>query len=320
MNGQQVLENLKKKAMKIDITKLTRDSFETPALRAKYFRHDNRTLDRLHLPIMTKEVYEPIVQEEFNNPKMQKENLHFETASSYYIKKARLYVLAFDLGVNPKQLDSSNYIWNEDYFIHSNFITNINMVDDLFRENEADNREASANTVYIAQEVKCKASDTVLWDELFNFCYTAIITKKAMLLQKVSQCLSFLVSVQEYTYGFTENMTGAQVATLKNYITFFTELLSNEDALSFIKSTNDIEVFAKCEETHKDYIETYRTLIRRASGCAGDEVERFKSDLSYVYDPYLKEIITEDMDFEDFLSGSYLDNEGDEEDEAYINA
>jgi hypothetical protein len=308
------LAKLAKKVTKTDITKLTRDDFSSPELRAKYFRHDNRNLDRLHLPAMTAEVYEPIANEEFNNSRMNPANLKFATASSYYIKKAQLFVLACDLGVSPKLLDSSNYIWNEDYYIHSNFLVNLNIVEDLYRERGSDERLASAYTVYVKQDAKCSSADMELWNSLYNFCYTAIVTRKAMLMHKISQCLSFLVSVQEYSYGFTENVTAAQVATMKSYATFFKELLDNEEALAFIKSTNDIEIFANNEATHRDYVETYRTLIRRASGCNGEEIEQFKTDLSQIEDPHFEEITAKELDADDFLSGMYLENEdGDSE-------
>jgi hypothetical protein len=183
------------------------------------------------------------------------------------------------------------------------------MVDDLYREREVDEREASAYTVYVKQDAKCSATDIELWNSLFNFCYVAIVNRKAMLLHKVSQCLSFLVSVQEYSYGFTENVTSAQIATMKSYATFFKELLENEDALAFIKSTNDIEVFANNEATHSDYVETYRNMVRRVSGCTGEEINHFKVDLSQLEDPCIEELTAKELDPEDFLSGTYLENE-----------
>lgn len=308
MNGLQVLENLRTLTNKVDITTLTRADFSTAELRAKYFRNDNKELDRLHLPAMTKEVYEPIANEEFNNPKMHKDNLKFETASSYYIRKAQLYVLAFDLGISPKKLDSSNYIWNEDYYIHSNFYVNIEIAEDLYRERGIDYRNASANELYIGQDRKSKASDTVLWDELFNFCYNAVLLRKAMLLQKVSQCAGFLASVVESTYGFTENMSATQLATMRSYIEFFTELLKDEQASKFIKEHNDIEIFAKYENTRNDYIDTYRGLIKKLSGCSGNELKQFKEDFSKIEDPYIESLIATENDLEDMLSGAYLNN------------
>lgn len=315
MNGTQILKQLAKKATKVDITKLTREDFSSPTLKAKYFRHDNKQLDRLHLPAMTKEVYEPIAQEEFNNPRMDKANLKFETASSYYIRKAQLFVLACDLGVNPKTLDSSNYIWNEDYYIHSNFLINAEIAEDLFRERGIDYKSATANEVYINQDGRRSVVDVKLWNELFNFCYTAIVTRKAMLLQKVSQCLSFLVSVSESSCGFSENITATQANTLRSYIEFFTGLLKDENASEFIKSHNDIEVFADHSDTRSDYINTYRSLMRKFSGCAGDELEQFKTDFTKIEDPYIESLIAKEMDLEDFLSGIYLSNESEEDTE-----
>ena len=324
ITGLQILKDMTKsttevveirpKSKKTDITTLTRADFCSSELRAKYFRAYNRDLDRLHLPVMTKEVYEPIAQEEFNNPRMDKANLKFETASSYYIRKAQLFVLACDLGVNPKTLDSSNYIWNEDYYIHSNFLINIDIAEELYREGGDDWRDASANQIYIKQEPRNSSVDYALWNQLYKLCYGAILSRKVMLLHKVPQCLSFLVSVAEYTNGFAENCTGTQTATLKSYVQFFTELLNNEEALKFINSTNDIELFAKHEATRKDYVETYRNVLRRMSSCAGNELEYFRRELTAnLEDPCLELILAEELDPEDFLSGGYLENESDGE-------
>ena len=307
MNCNEVAIPQTRKARK-DITKLTREDF-IPELRAKYFRANNRDLDRLHLPAMTAEVYNPIAENEFNNPRMDKANLKFETASSYYIRKAQLFVLACDLGVSPKALDSSSYIWNEDYYIHSHFLINVDIAEELYRENGEDEREASAYTVYVKQEPRNSSVDMVLWNQLYKFCYTATVTRKAMLMHKVSQCLSFLVNVLQYTNGFAENASGAQIATLRNYTQFFKELLENEEASAFIKATNDIEVFGAFEATRKDYVETYRTLIRQLVGCAGDGLNHFRAEMSAVEDPYIEAILAEELDPEDFLSGSYLENE-----------
>lgn len=303
MTGLQILSK------KIDITKLTREDFDTPELRGKYFRANNRSLDRLHLPEMTAEVYNPIAQEEFNNPKMNKANLYFETASEYYIKKARLFVLACDLGVKPSILDSSNYIWNEDYYIHSNFLINVDIAEELYRENEVDEREASAYTVYVKQDPKSCSADTALWDTLYKLCFKAIISRKAMLLGNIDRCLSTLQSIVEYTNGFSENITSVQRATLEKYCAHYTALLTNEEFKLFSSANNDITLFADNISTHRDYVETYRSLLRSLVKCSGEELETLRDVVSTVEDPYIEEILAKDLDPEDFLSGKYLENE-----------
>ncbi len=323
MNGLQFLKEMSNSSNttkvvrlgnpnKIDITKLTRADFKTPALRAKYFRANNLSLDRLHLPEMTAEVYNEVAKD-FKGPKTAKANLSFDTASSYFIRKAQLRVLAEDLGVNPSTLDSSNYIWNEDYYIHPNFLVNLNIAEDLFRERGDDWREASANTVYIAKDAKNTSLDAELWENLYHFCFIAIVSRKAMLLHKVPQCLSFLMSILEYSNGFTENVTGAQLSVMRSYIEFFTNLLTDEEASSFIKSNTDVEVFGAYEATASDYVETYRTMLRQLVRCTGDELEYFRDIMSTVSDPNLEKILEQAMDPEDCLSGVYLDNEDDED-------
>lgn len=318
--GLQLLRNLSK--VKTDITKITREDFSSNELRAKYFRAYNRSLDRLHLPVMTKEVYEPIAQEEFNNPRMDKANLKFETASSYYIRKAQLFVLACDLGVNPKTLDSSNYIWDEDYYIHSNFLINIDIAEELYRENEDDWRTYTGNDVYIKQDPKSSTVDKNTWNTLYKFCVNAISSRRAMLLSKVPQCLSFLMSIAEYTNGFAENATRAQSATLNSYLEFFAEMVKDEEAVAFIQSTNDIEMFAKNESTAKDYVETYRSMLRQLIRGTGEDLGYFKSYLTAarpdIEDPFIDELTAIDLDPEDFLSGNYLENEDGNEDFEHV--
>ena len=303
MTGLQILSK------KIDITKLTREDFDTPELRGKYFRANNRSLDRLHLPEMTAEVYNPIAEEEFNNPKMDKANLKFETASEYYIKKARLFVLACDLGVKPNVLDSSSYIWNEDYYIHSNFLINVDIAEELYREEGEDEREASAYTVYIKQDPKGCAADTTLWNTLYRLCFKAITSRKAMLLGNIDKCLNTLQSIVEYTNGFSENVSSVQRATLEKYCAYYTTMLTNEEFKAFSSSNNDISVFADCEANRKDYIETYRSMLRSLVRCSGEELENLRDIMSTVEDPYIEYILAKDLDPEDFLSGGYLENE-----------
>lgn len=303
MTGLQILRK------KIDITTLTREDFDDRALRAKYFRANNLELDRLHLPVMTAEVYNPIAQEEFNNPKMDKANLQFETASEYYIKKARLFVLACDLGVKLNTLDSSNYIWNEDYYIHSNFLINVDIAEELYREKGTDEREASAYEVYITQDPKGCSADTALWDTLYKLCFKAITSRKAMLLGNIDRCLRTLQSIVEYTNGFSENISSVQRAMLEKYCAHYTALLTNEEFKLFSSANNDITLFADNESTHKDYIETYRSLLRSLVRCSGEELETLRDVVSTVEDPYIEEILAKDLDPEDFLSGGYLENE-----------
>ena len=143
MENVMALENLTVKNEKINIAGLKREDFATPELRAKYFRHNNKWLDRMHMP-------EPS-PEEYAETAMQL-GIKTNDVSDYYMKKVKIAILAKDLGVSVKQLYTYDYIWNEDYYIHSDFLVNMDIAEDLFREREVDYRELTAWNVYIDRD------------------------------------------------------------------------------------------------------------------------------------------------------------------------
>lgn len=303
------------KPAKIKLVDLTPEHCKKVPALAKYFKVNNKFLDRFHIPEIDKAQYEELAKEFSRTSRFDVKNLKFETATDYYIRKARVMAIAKDLGISENLLDTTDYIWDERYYTEFDFWHNVDIVEEAWREEGDDLRDASSYKVYINMDAKSCVLDTVLWDALYNLCYRAIVSRKAMLLCKVDKCLSFLFSVAEYSNGFKENITSAQKATLESYFEFFTELLTNEESAEFIKNTNDVEVFAKCEATHNDYVETYRAMLRSLARCKGDELEFFRVDVSAVEDPYIEEILAKEIDPEDLLSGSYLENEdGDEED------
>ena len=308
MENVMALENLTVKNEKINIAGLKREDFATPELRAKYFRHNNKWLDRMHMP-------EPS-PEEYAETAMQL-GIKTTDTSDYYMKKVKIAILAKDLGVSVKQLYTYDYIWNEDYYIHSDFLVNMDIAEDLFREREVDYRELTAWNVYIDRDAVKYSVPEELWNGLYNFCYTAITLRKAMILSKVQQCLSFLMNMLESTEGFSINTTSAQIATLQSYMNFFTELLKDSNYKEFLRAHTDVDVFANCEPTAKDYVETYRTMLRQLIRGTGSDLEFFRQDMSKVEDPCLELILAEDLDPEDCLSGSYISDEDDGEFEAF---
>lgn len=308
MENIMALEKLTVKNEKINIAGLKKSDFATPELRAKYFRHNNKSLDRMHIPEPSPEEYAEIAKQL---------GIKTDDVSDYYMKKVKIVILAKDLGVPVKQLYTYDYIWNEDYYIHSNFLINMDIAEDLFREREVDYRALTAWNVYIDRDaVKCSVPEE-LWNSLYNFCYTAITIRKAMLLHKVQQCLSFLMSMLESTEGFSINTTSAQIATLQSYMSFFTDLLKDSNYKEFLLAHTDVDIFANCESTVKDYVETYRTMLRQLIRGTGEDLEFFRRDMSKVEDPCLELILAKDLDPEDCLSGAYISNEDDGEFEAF---
>ena len=300
-----------KTQLKLKLAALTVEDCKNCPQLAKYFRNGNTHLDRFHIPEISAERYAEIAQTFKRTSRFNEANLKLETATDYYVRKARVQALAEELGVKPSFIDLTDYSWDENWYTIYSTMRQADAIDDAWRENEDDYREWSANKIYIELDAKHNAMDYELWNNLHSFCYNAIVNRKAMLFTKVDKCLGFLNSLIEYTNGFSENVTGAQIAIMQSYMDFFMELLANEEAVEWLKATNDVEVFGKNEELHNDYVETYRGMLR--SLVRGGSLEDFRYSLSKVEDPYLDEILA---DLEDeLLSEAYLSNESEEDED-----
>ena len=285
----------------------------SPEIRNKYFWNKVRSLDRFHIPELSKEEYEAIAKDFKRTAKFDEKCLKFETASDYYIRKARIEAVAKDLGCRAKDLDLTDYIWDERYYLRYSFLENVNYVDEMYRDEGDDKRDASANEVYIAQDPKTANLDEQMWDELFSFCCKAIKARKAMLLSKVDKCLGFLISVLEYTNGFSENATQFQVKTMEGFVKFFENLLSNEEFMEFLKHNNDITVFGDDTMTHSDYVETYRSLCKLLIRGTDEDMAWFESTLTQIEDPYISELLEVKESLE--IRGIYDDADGEDDDE-----
>lgn len=302
MFANVMFQNNEVKRFKVKLAALTRKDCEKCPELLKYFRNGNTELDRFHIPEISAERYEEIAKDFKRTSRFNEANLKMATATDYYLRKARVQALADELGVSPNFLDLTDYTWNEDFYTTYSIWRQVDELDDAWREAGEDLRYASAYKVYVEMEAKNTALDLALYNTLYHFCYTAIVNRKAMLMCKVDKCLGFLHSIAEYSNGFTENISGSQVGTMKSYLNFFTELLSDESAVEFIYGTNDVELFGKNEAMHSDYVETYRGMLRGI--VRGGSLEDFRISMSKVEDPFLDEILA-DLE-EEVLSGAYL--------------
>ena len=317
-NEEQVIESItfgtKKK---YHIASLTPKDFEDrPEIRNKFFWNKVRSLDRFHIPELNKKEYEEIAKNFKRTAKFNESCLTFETASPYYIRKARLEAVAKDLGCSPYDIDTTDYIWDERYYLRYSFVDNIRYVDEMYRDEDDDDRTASANKVYIEQDPRRACIDEELWNELYYFCTKAIATRKAMLLSKVEKCLGFLISVMEYTNGFTENATAFQIATLQGFKKFFDELFKDAEFVEFLKDNNDLTIFANDDRTHKDYVDTYRALCKLLIRGKDEDLVFFKDMLNTTTDPYLDEILEVMEDIE--VRSIYDDADSEDDDEEDI--
>lgn len=307
-NTEKVTYKSVVKPNKLKIAALTTKDCERVPAFAKYFIVNDKKLDRFHIPEISAEQYAKIAEIFKKSSKFDERNLKLETASSYYVRKARVINLANELGVSPSFIDTTDYYWDENMYTEFDFWHNLDLVEESWRNEGEDLRNASSYKVYIEMDAKSAYLDESLYTDLYKLCYKAVVIRKAMLLCKVDKCISFLQSIVDYTNGFSENITVAHRQTMMGYFTFFKELLTDDSFREFAATHNDIDVFANNPSTHRDYVESYRSMMRGLTRCSGDDLGFFKTDLSMVEDPYLDELLAKTTDPEDYLSGTYLNN------------
>lgn len=292
------------------------DFANRPDIRCKYFWNKTHSLDRFYIPEITKSAYEEIASTFTQGAKFNTANLVYETASTYYIRKARVALVAKDLGCSPADIDLTDYIWDDRYYLRYSFWENMHYVDEMYRDNDDNDRDLTAYEVYIKQDPKTSTLDTELWDELYYFCTKAIQARKAMLLSKVEKCLGFLISVLDYSNGFSENITAYQAATLAGFKKYFQELLEDKEFYEFLTRHNDITVFANDESTHSDYVDTYRSLCKLLIRGTDEDMAYFEDMLKVVDDPYVDEILEVKQDIE--IRSIYDNSDSDCEENEFV--
>lgn len=272
----------------IKISALKREDYENrPEILEKYFKNDGRKLDRFHIPELSAAEYEALI----GDPKKLKNpaNAKLETATKYYVNKMRIAAVAKDLNCSVKQIDLTDYIWDERYYILYNFVDNIDLVDNWYRDVKTEELP-TAYDAYIRNDPRTAVMDMELFDNLYTFCISTIRQRKVMLLGKVDKCLSMLRNIMEYTQGFTENPTKQMMSTLRKYKEYFENLLKDTEMQEFLKSNNDITVYGDCEFTHSDYVETYKTIVKSIVSGTDEDVRNLSDLLTGIEDPYLDEI------------------------------
>ena len=296
IKDMEMLSNLKvnaKKSNKIDVAGLVRKDFENDKyVLERYFKYDGKPISRFHLPKLNREEY--LVEAYRYDKALSKENSHFETASDYYKRKFAIQRAAYDMKLRPKDLDFSNYLWDDDYFVYDDLFASAEYVDNKFREENDEPLTIRDN--YIKMDAHQSAVDIELFDNLYSFCIKAIRTRTVMLLSKVEKCVSLLKMCIDYTDGFNVNTSGNFLTTLRSYKDFFAEMLTDKTMTEFLKENNDINIFANDELTHSDYIHTYVTILRNLTAVRSEDVDMkdfVRGIMHNDKDPYEDEIIEE---------------------------
>lgn len=285
---------------KIDVTRLTRQDF-SKALVDKYFQVGNTSINRFHLPEINKRDYLLFVLQSKNIK--SKENLNFETASAYYKDLARKSTLANALGTNVKNLDFSNYIWDEDLYKYSNLFVAMQYQEDLFRD--------QGKITY--QEPNMTSLDTDTYDKLEDFIYKVIKNRYLMLLE-VEPLVGLLNNILEYTNGNSTNATESMNSAMKGMLRHYEKLCSDKSTVEFLKSNNDFTIYGMDSNTRKDYIDSYRKVLRMLTSIRHERLDYCRDFIHQDTDIY-EELILSDEDIE-VISEDYLDD-GDLDDEYY---
>lgn len=259
---------------------------DKPEILKKYFRNNNRPLDRAHIP-------------------------YAWTSKSEVQRK-----VAADFGTAPQFIDLTDYIRDEDFYLLPDFYDNMYYCDEKFREQD-DQPVPEPNRLAFSQDVeRC-------YNSLWHFCAAAIRSRKAMLLGCVLECLRLLNVVNADTNGFSQNIRQSLLNAMRSYERKFTTLLTNKEVREFIQTHSDIDVFASDDATRSDYVQTYKALGTALTGVPQEEL-RSVSDIYGTLDPVLNaaldvvdvELVEEacKKDFDKLESEE--DEEEDEEDSA----
>lgn len=293
---------------KIDVSTITAENYKTnSSILERYFKVDNRHLNRIHIPQLTPEEYAQEIQRYgVNNVSLQ--NRKFDTATDYYKRKMAVERLARDLDISVKKLDISTYCWNEDYYVYHCLWDSVNWSENKFMENNTERPDSYTN--YIKTDTHQKTLDMELFDELYTFCVKAIRNRKAMLLCKVEQCLSALMNIIEQTNGFSMNTSTTLLDSLKNYKVFFESFKENEDVKNFIKFNSDINIYGLDQATEADYIDTYVSMIRKLTQVTQEDKCNKEYIVNLIHNEYcpFETVIIDKLYDEDVKLHSYIED------------
>ena len=305
MNTLAALKNLEVTNGKVVLTALKPEQFaDQPEILNRYFRNNNRNLDRFHAPALTEAEYTFEVSEMYRRP--SPENCSLKTASHYFITKAQTQRIARDLGVRPSDISWEGYTWNEDYYQMSDFWTNQRWAEEKWRENGEDRSQITAWQAYVVDDTRTAVLPTELYEELFRFCLGTIRRRQAMLYCKVEQCIGNLILLSNSTYGFSVNPTAGQVAQLRGYKRYFLEILKDKDAKQYISEHKDYELFADpADPENSDYVYTYNKMLRLLASNS-DSISYTAEMLKNPEDPYAEYLLTGTSEVEIDENSFYL--------------
>lgn len=173
-------------------------------------------------------------------------------------------------------------------------------------------RTADAHSLYIKQDPRKGVLERALYEMLMDFCML-LIKRRLIMFLEAEGTISELLNIEKYTYGFNENPTEGQVEQLKAAVYEFKRLLTPE-VKEFIKTNNDITIYASNPLTRGDYISTYQRVLRMLFSVTSEPLDDFKDIINNEQDNIQEIILANEYEP---LQVSYSENE-EIEDEEYI--
>lgn len=266
-----------------DIWKINKDdNDETRAQKSlvlnKYFRFDNHSLDRFHLPDLTEDEYEFEILS-YRNVKLK--NQKFKTASDYFKKKVQMNIVLRDLGIEgysndycrackkqpADRLSLKGYRGSPELFEFPSWEDNMywlreeKYLQDMF---DPDNKYPSMKELYIDSD-PYRSTDYI---EIFTKCWNLVknlVKRRTVMITGADSLIFSLCNLIKKTEGLQGGASKGQIAALEKYFKEIKNITDNKEVSEWVlKGNNDYTLYVLNGDstTAKDYIETYQKILR----------------------------------------------------------
>ena len=241
------LGNTKKNDEDLYLVNMTRSMFlDRPEIIEKYFKNEEGYACYNPRVVLDKATYESEIAGFKKQPK-DKNNLKFETASSYYKRKVLQNVLNKDFGT---YVNMAGYEYKPELCRYNNFWSHFVYDEDNFRDAE--------DKVIVSKQM---CLDYELFEELHKVLFKAV-RKNLVMLLNLENTIYVLNSIRE-TIVNTGFCTETQLNTMHKIKNDLTKVLESQEVKDWLETgVNDYIVFGTDETTKSDYIRTYQKVLR----------------------------------------------------------
>lgn len=258
------------------------DTEETRAQKSlvlnKYFRFDNHSLDRFHLPDLTEDEYETEIAS-YRNVKHKNQKL--KTASDYFKRKVQMNIVLRDLGIEGYSLDYcktckkqpadrlslKGYRGSPELFEFPSWEDNMywlreeKYLQDMF---DPDNKYPSMKELYIDSD-PYRSTDYI---EIFTKCWKLVkdlVKRRIVMITGADSLIFSLCNLIKKTDGLQGGASKGQIASLEKYYKEIKLITDNKEVSEWVlKGNNDYTLYVLNgnSSTLMDYVETYQKILR----------------------------------------------------------